>query len=225
MRARHYDPTIGRFLSEDPIWSTNLYPYAENNPIMGIDPMGLKLSLLDQQMIEYHQKRMDEDRAKEAEIDNQIFLAEQLGEGTYGQKRRLEQLKKAKENIHNLYLENLDAIRAIDPNYVDTRGYDNYVNITYGNQGYEQYEFTTNRQQYHKDVRTGSLNADCIKGMNMVGDGEIAVAQFLQKYVLDPYTNVIFKLQKGTENGITATVNDAVYVWNAAKKMWQAIKK
>ena len=41
MRARFYDPTIGRFLSEDPIWSTNLYPYASNNPVMGIDPSGL----------------------------------------------------------------------------------------------------------------------------------------------------------------------------------------
>jgi len=41
MRARYYDPTIGRFLSEDPIWSTNLYPYADNNPIINVDYLGL----------------------------------------------------------------------------------------------------------------------------------------------------------------------------------------
>ena len=40
MRARYYDPTIGRFLSEDPVWALNLYPYADNNPVMGIDPKG-----------------------------------------------------------------------------------------------------------------------------------------------------------------------------------------
>ena len=40
MRARYYDPEIGRFLSEDPIWNINLYPYAGSNPVMGIDPNG-----------------------------------------------------------------------------------------------------------------------------------------------------------------------------------------
>lgn len=41
MRARYYDPTTGRFISEDPIWALNLYPYADNNPVMRIDPTGL----------------------------------------------------------------------------------------------------------------------------------------------------------------------------------------
>jgi RHS repeat-associated protein len=40
MRARYADLTTGRFISEDPIWSVNLYPYADNNPVMKVDPNG-----------------------------------------------------------------------------------------------------------------------------------------------------------------------------------------
>ncbi|MCX6303556.1 MAG: cohesin domain-containing protein [Bacteroidetes bacterium] len=47
MRSRYYDNTIGRFLTEDPIWNKNLYPYAENNPTNLIDPMGQSDVFLD----------------------------------------------------------------------------------------------------------------------------------------------------------------------------------
>ena len=40
MRARYYQPSVGRFNSEDPVWGVNLYPYGENNSILNIDPDG-----------------------------------------------------------------------------------------------------------------------------------------------------------------------------------------
>jgi RHS repeat-associated protein len=46
MRARYYDPEVGRFISEDPIGfeggDVNLCAYAGNNPVLLVDPLGLE---------------------------------------------------------------------------------------------------------------------------------------------------------------------------------------
>jgi RHS repeat-associated protein len=44
MRARYYDPTVGRFISEDPAGlaaGINPYSYADGDPVNGSDPTGL----------------------------------------------------------------------------------------------------------------------------------------------------------------------------------------
>jgi RHS repeat-associated protein len=47
MRARYYDPQVGRFVSEDPTGfdggDVNLYAYVGGNPVNGIDPSGLEI--------------------------------------------------------------------------------------------------------------------------------------------------------------------------------------
>jgi len=46
-RARWYDPQLGRFITQDPIYwagGINLYSYVGNNPINFVDPIGLALT-------------------------------------------------------------------------------------------------------------------------------------------------------------------------------------
>ena len=48
-RARYYDPSIGRFIGEDPIGfnagQTNFYSYTGNSPILNLDPTGLAVCI------------------------------------------------------------------------------------------------------------------------------------------------------------------------------------
>jgi RHS repeat-associated protein len=49
-RARYYDPSTGRFLSEDPIGlagGVNVYDYVMNNPLIGFDSWGLSMLVFD----------------------------------------------------------------------------------------------------------------------------------------------------------------------------------
>ena len=49
-RARYYDPSVCRFISEDPSGfdggDVNLYAYCKNNPINLIDPFGLEAGVI-----------------------------------------------------------------------------------------------------------------------------------------------------------------------------------
>ncbi len=45
LRARQYDPTIGRFFTRDPLPSRNRYAYVGNNPVNALDPYVLLCDL------------------------------------------------------------------------------------------------------------------------------------------------------------------------------------
>jgi RHS repeat-associated protein len=48
VRARYYDPAVGRFISQDPIWlegGINLYAFSNNAPTVGRDPSGTRVCI------------------------------------------------------------------------------------------------------------------------------------------------------------------------------------
>jgi RHS repeat-associated protein len=54
-RSRYYDPIVGRFLSVDPMGykdSMNLYQAFNNNPVNFVDPLGLKIVFVDEELRE-----------------------------------------------------------------------------------------------------------------------------------------------------------------------------
>jgi RHS repeat-associated protein len=86
MRARYYNPDIGRFLSEDPIWDVNLYAYVGNNPAISIDPEGLfefdqnewkntKQQILRRQLLYYMEESAKQEQ-REMKLEKWVIFAE-----------------------------------------------------------------------------------------------------------------------------------------------------
>lgn len=76
LSARYYAPSLGRFLSRDPLFSNNLYLYSNNNPLMYVDPTGYYevKSDLDQGEKPQSEKREKEERVYVA-VSQDINLA------------------------------------------------------------------------------------------------------------------------------------------------------
>lgn len=225
MRARHYDPAIGRFLSEDPIWNTNLYPYAGNNPIMSIDPDGLMTQ--QQYNQEYDRLKMAISKCQnlmdEAASDKAIYFSKKNGmykreyDAANERFMRFADMKLDYERQLNKLKSSMDVdisglgIRhdGVQPVKVD----EEYMNLLLGKS-----QITLNSNQ----AKEYGFNINSIRNMNKVGDAELAIASFFQTFVLQPTVDVTFKMHNATQNGITATVNGMIYVWNSAKKVWES---
>jgi RHS repeat-associated protein len=59
MRARYMDAVTGRFLSEDPVWADNLYPYAGNNPVNLYDINGKSPEVCGENQTAYQSENFD----------------------------------------------------------------------------------------------------------------------------------------------------------------------
>ena len=74
LRARYYDPHLGRFLSEDPVLHPNPYPYVDNDPTNRRDPSGA------QDLVEEEETLVVEGELEESALSEEAQMVRQFGQ-------------------------------------------------------------------------------------------------------------------------------------------------
>jgi len=74
MRARYYDQNLGRFISEDPMWSSNLFSYGSNNPVMFFDPTGNISEKVKQGLIDSILESLLQGKVELTSITSAVFI-------------------------------------------------------------------------------------------------------------------------------------------------------
>ena len=98
LRARYYDPNLGRFTTEDSYWgednnplSLNLYTYCQNDPIQYVDPTG--------HLSEWDKQNLPKDQQKKVEQYGKDYAAAQKS----GNKAEMAKAHERAEEIRNQY--------------------------------------------------------------------------------------------------------------------------
>ncbi len=159
LRARYYSPSIGRFISVDPIKDgTNWYVYCSNNPIAFVDPSGLCYWINGEWC---HDNWETPDLYREpSEVNKWVDLSIEFGVGLY-----------AEFNVYGIDVEvgmksYYDVIDAFQGNHTQTSVASLEVSFT------EDIKFGANKSTTIRPVVGGIVEEDCFVGLQI---GELTI--------------------------------------------------
>ena len=243
LRARYYDPTLGRFISEDPARDEiNWYVYCSGNPVNAFDPSGL-ISVI---FVSSNMEKQADDRKK--------YYTEKYGTDSY--KIIVDSANSFVEKWNNFFdiasknNVNIDAIEIISHGSIDGKiGKDSggtaystgyiYFTDSKKNKLYARYNNSMRKGDCSiADLRSVSSSEMNLEGCNTANpDTYNVVYGFMQKVNAKTYSgfdggskwdnNIKDHVRGGGEYGVTRAhpFNPAYYVKEYQHTWWKYVEK
>jgi RHS repeat-associated protein len=234
LRARYYNPYIGRFISEDSFWgldtsplSLNRYTYAHSNPVMYVDPSGhFILKLLGQLLVnsiaqyvkENKEKIVNEvrnDMVKEIDEQKQIWADEESNADSYQEEPTVKQ-----NQAHQRAEELKNALAALDKDNVQVQQMLGRINEQ--EEDWEAYKAYSRVRQVQLQYDPITINSDTkqmqqrLNDLGYTGDYGQPLAE---SGVFDSHTlNAVNKFKEKNQLG-----NDGQYAGKVGETTWLAL--